>query len=262
MATFSLRFELYMQLLKRDVMIRYKGSVLGVLWSLINPLVMLAVYTFVFSIVFKSKWGIHTSDNKAEYALVIFSALVFYNVFSEVVLRAPGLIIAHSNYVTKVVFPLELLSIMTLGNAILHSLLSLVILLLALFLFYGTLHWSVLFFPLIYIPLSLYSLGLSWFLSSVGVFIRDMGYFITIVIQVLFFMTPIFYPVNSVPQPYRTILSLNPLTGIIDNARNVLVFGKPIQWEWWIISTLIGAGFSFLSLLWFKKSKHAFADVL
>jgi lipopolysaccharide transport system permease protein len=183
-------------------------------------------------------------------------------VFSEVILRAPGLILAHANYVTKVVFPLELLSIMTLGNAIIHSLLSLCILILGLLIFDGSLHWTIILVPLIYIPLSFYSLGLSWLLSSLGVFIRDMGYLINIIVQILFFMTPIFYPVSSVPQPFKTILSINPMTGIINNARNVIVFGVTLNWLWWIISTVIGLIFSYICLLWFKKSKKAFSDVL
>lgn len=243
-------------------MIRYKGSALGVIWSVINPLILLAVYTFVFSVVFKSKWGISTHSNKAEYALVIFSALVFYNVFSEVIIRSPGLILGNVNYVTKVVFPLPLLNVVALGNALVHSFVSLTVLLIGVAIFFHGLPLTVFYIPLIYIPLCLLSLGLSWFLSSLGVYLRDIGYIVNLIVQILFFMTPIFYSVTSLPKNFQLYMRLNPLTEIIDNARNVIIFGSSPNWTALGLVTLISMVIMLLGMRWFKTTRHGFVDVL
>lgn len=256
-------FDLIKQLLKRDVLLRYKGSMLGFFWAIIQPIIMLSVYTFVFSVIFQAKWGISESTNQLEYALLLFVGLIFFNVFSDVINRSPGLIIANTSYVTKVVFPLEILSIVALGNALVHSLISLVVLLGAVFIVYGSINWNIIYLiPMIYLSVSLLTLGLSWFLSSLGVFLRDLNYLISIIVQVLFFMTPIFYPVTAVPEEFRLVMELNPLTGIIENARNIILFNEMPNWEWYFTSLGISFIIAILGYAWFKKTKKAFADVL
>ncbi|MBU7319750.1 ABC transporter permease [Paenibacillus sp. SM 69] len=255
--------DLFMQLLKRDVLMRYKGSFLGIAWSIINPLIMLTIYTFVFSVVFQARWGTAAvGTNKTEYALLLFIGLIFHTIFSEVVTRAPGLVLGNPNYVTKVVFPLELLSIVSLFNALIHSIISIIILLLAMFFIAGQIHLTVVLLPLIYIPLCFFVLGISWFISSIGVFFRDTSYFINIVVQILFFVTPIFYPVTALPESFQPLMMLNPMTGVIENARAILFYGNLPDWVWFIKTLGISLVIMVLGYIWFKKTKKAFADVM
>lgn len=255
--------ELIGQFTKREVLGRYKGSFLGVVWSFVTPLLMLAIYTFVFSVIFKARWGNNLSDNsQSGFALTLFTGLIAFNVFSECLNRAPGLIISNPNYVKKVVFPLEILPVSVLGSAMVNSLFSLVILLIANLIFHGAVPWTIIFLPLMYLPLALLCLGLGWFLASLGVFIRDIGHLIGVVIQVLFFMTPIFYPVEALPERLRFVIYLNPLTFIINHFRRVILWGQMPDWvEFGLITVLTGL-VCILGYVWFMKSKKTFADVV
>jgi lipopolysaccharide transport system permease protein len=186
-------------LIHREVVGRYKGSMLGIFWSLATPIFMLAVYTFVFSVVFKARWGAGGSDSKTEFALVLFAGLMIFNLFSECVGSAPGLVLANVNYVKKVVFPLEVLPWVRMGSALFHFAVSLGVWLVAYLALFGIPHWQVLLLPFVLIPLVLFVMGLSWALSSLGVYLRDVGQIIGLVITVLMFLTPIFYPASSLP---------------------------------------------------------------
>lgn len=259
----NVKLDLIKQLLKRDILIRYKGSLLGFLWAIIQPIIMLSVYTFVFSVIFQAKWGISESTSKSEYALLLFVGLIFFNIFSDVINRSPGLIVANSSYVTKVVFPTEILSIVALGNALVHSLISFVVLIVAKYIITGDFYWTSLYLiPFIYLSVGLLTLGISWILSSLGVFLRDLNYLIGIIVQVLFFMTPIFYPVTSVPEEFQFVMQLNPLTGVIENARNIILFGEMPNWEWYFSSLFMSLIIAIFGYIWFNKTKKAFADVL
>lgn len=255
--------ELIWQFTKREVQSRYKGSALGLVWSFVTPLLMLAIYTFVFSIIFKARWGNELSDSsQSGFALTLFTGLIAFGVFSESVVRAPGLIISNPNYVKKVVFPLEILSVSVLGSALVNSLFSLVILLAAALIFQGFIPWTLVFLPLMYLPLILLCLGLSWFLASLGVFVRDVGQLIGVAVQVLFFMTPIFYPISAIPANLQFILYLNPLTFIVNHFRRVILWGQMPDWGEFVIVTL-GTGVTcLLGYIWFMKSKKTFADVV
>ncbi len=182
---------------------------------------MLVVYTFVFSVVFKARWS-SGSDSKAEFALVLFAGLMVFNLFSECINRAPGLILSNVNYVKKVVFPLEILPFVTLLSALFHMGVSLVVWLLAYVILIGPPHLTVLYLPLILLPLALLIMGLSWALASLGVYLRDVSQLIGVVTMSLMFLSPIFYPVTALPQTYRYLLYLNPLTTVIEQARAVL----------------------------------------
>ncbi len=186
--------SLISQFIIREISNRYKGSYLGIVWSFITPLIMLTIYTFVFSVIFQARWGTSGETNKVEFALLLFTGLVVFNVFSEVISRAPSLIIANSNYVKKVIFPLEILPIVTLGSALFQALISYVILILVMLILTGTFYWTAILFPIIILPLLLMILGLAWFLASLGVYIRDIGQVISIAIPALMFMSPIFLP--------------------------------------------------------------------
>lgn len=194
-------------LIKREVVGRYRGSFLGILWSLFNPLFMLAVYTFVFSVVFKARWNV-ASDSKAQFALVLFAGLLVFNLFAECISRAPGLIFANVNYVKKVVLPLEILPWVTLESAPFHGSVSLGVWLVAYLLLFGLPHLTVVYSPLIIVPLVLFIMGLSWALASLGVYLRDVAQVTGIVTTVLMFLSPIFYPVTALAEGYLSLILL------------------------------------------------------
>ena len=213
-------------LVYREVAGRYKGSILGIFWSLANPVFMLMVYTFVFSVVFKARWGAGGSDSKTEFALVLFAGLMVFNLFAECISKAPGLILANANYVKKVVFPLEILPWVSMGSAIFHFLVSLGVWLVAYLLFFGLPYWQILLLPIVLLPLVLFVMGLSWALASLGVYLRDIAQVIGVLITTLMFLTPIFYPASSLPPAYQTLIFLNPLTAPIEMVRDLMYWGK------------------------------------
>jgi len=255
--------QLIMQMTKREVVGRYKGSVIGLAWSFFNPVLMLVVYTFFFSVIFKSRWGgVGGDDSKTQFAVVLFVGMIVLNLFSEVLNRAPGLIISNVNYVKKVVFPLEILPIIAMGAALFHSLISLGILLAAFALFNGYLHWTAVFTPLVLLPLVILTTGLAWMLASLGVFLRDVGQTIGIITTVLMFLSPVFYPVTAVPERIRPFIMANPLTFIIEQAREVLIWGHLPNWMGLGGYTLAAIIITWAGYAWFQKTRKGFADVL
>jgi len=248
-------------LTRREVVGRYRGSILGIFWSFFNPVFMLAVYTFVFSVVFKARWNVG-SDSKTEFALVLFAGLIVFNLFAECINRAPGLILSNVNYVKKVVFPLEILPWVAMGSALFHTLVSLVVWILAYLILFGVPHASVLLLPLVLLPLIFFIMGLSWFLASLGVYLRDISQFIGIVTTVLMFLSPIFYPVSALPEKYRDFLLLNPLSPAIEQVRNVLYWGRGLDMTLLPIYYVVTGLISWLGFAWFQKTRKGFADVL
>lgn len=253
--------SLILALIKREVIGRYRGSALGVLWSFFNPVLMLTVYTFVFSVVFKARWS-GGSDSKTEFALVLFAGLLVFNFFSECIGRAPSLIISNANYVKKVVFPLEVLALISLGSALFHALISFGVWLLFYLLFFGLPHLTIILFPVMMLPLVLLTLGLSWFLASLGIYLRDVGQVIALVITIFMFLSPIFYPISSLPAKVQPILRLNPLTTAIEQMRDVLVWGHVPSLRVYSIFLLISALTAWLGFAWFQKTRRGFSDVL
>lgn len=253
--------ELIKALAKREVLGRYRGSIMGIFWSLFNPVFMLAVYTFVFSIVFKTRWS-GGGDSKTEFALVLFSGLIIFNLFAECITRAPGLILSNVNYVKKVMFPLEILPFVALLSALFHAAVSLGVWLVAYLIFFGIPHITALYFPLILVPFMFFIMGLSWALASLGVYIRDVGQFIVLLMTVLMFLSPLFYPITALPEVYRHLLYLNPLTPVIEQTRAVLYFNLPPDFYmltvYWIASFLV----AWLGFIWFQKTRKGFPDVL
>jgi len=253
--------ELIRSLTQREVIGRYRGSMLGLLWSFFNPVLMLAVYTFVFSVVFKARWNAG-SDSRTEFALVLFAGLMVFNLFSECVTRAPSLILSNANYVKKVVFPLEILPYISLGSALFHTLISLGVWLLFYMVFFGAPPVTAWLLPLVVIPLIAFTLGISWFLASLGVYLRDVSQIIGLLTTLLMFLSPIFYPVSSLPEAYRGLFQLNPLTPTIEMARDVLIWGKQPDWALYGASLAIALLIASLGFAWFQKTRKGFADVL
>lgn len=253
--------ELIVALTVREVVGRYRGSFIGLLWSFINPLFMLAVYTFVFGVIFKSRWSVAT-DSKTEFALVLFVGLLVYNLFGECVNRAPGLILANVNYVKKVVFPLEILPWVTLCTALFHMLVSLLVWLVFYAFFFGVPHGTVLLLPVMLLPFVLLIMGATWWLSSLGVYLRDVSQVITVITMALMFLAPIFYPQASIPVNYQHLLSLNPVTTPINEARDLLFWGKLPDITTYGLYFFCSAGIAWLGFAWFQKTRKGFADVI
>lgn len=255
--------QLILQMTQREVVGRYKGSAMGMAWSFFNPVFMLVVYTFVFSEIFKSRWGgVGGDDSKTQFAVVLFVGMIVLSLFSEVLNRAPGLILANVNYVKKVVFPIEILPVIAMGAALFHTLISLGVLLAAFLLFNGYLHWTAVFTPLVLLPLVILTIGLAWMLASLGVFLRDVGQTIVIITTVLMFLSPVFYPVTAVPERFRPFIMANPLTFIIEQAREVLIWGHLPNWLGLGAYTLAAVAIAWAGYAWFQKTRKGFADVL
>lgn len=256
--------QLILQMTKREVVGRYKGSVMGLLWSFLNPILMLAVYTFFFSVVFRARWGVveGVEESKIQFAVVLFVGMIVHGLFAEVLNRAPMLITGNVNYVKKVIFPLEILPVISLSAALFHFLISLMVLLTVFVAFNHYLHWTIIFVPLVLLPLVIISLGFAWMLASLGVFLRDVGQTIGIFTTVMMFMSPVFFPITAMPEKYRPIIMANPLTFIIEQAREVLIWGHLPDW-WGIgIYTLVASVIAWIGFIWFQKTRKGFADVL
>jgi lipopolysaccharide transport system permease protein len=251
---------------KREIISRYRGSFLGILWTFINPILMLSIYTFIFSVVFKvrldSQNGSVIYDDKFAFALLLFTGLILFNLFSECLARAPGLILANINYVKKIIFPLEILPLISLCSALFHAGISFLVLFSFLLITSHPIEWTIIFLPIILFPLVLLTLGLSWILAAIGVFVRDIGQFIGLVLTMLLFLSPIFYPASALPESIRDYLFLNPLTLIIEQARAVILYGQLPDWSSLILYYLFALLIAWTGLLWFNKTRKGFADVL
>ncbi|WP_084454984.1 ABC transporter permease [Comamonas composti] len=253
--------QLIFRMTRREISGRYRGSLVGIFWSLLNPLFMLAIYTFVFSVIFKARWGVEEAG-RGEFAIVLFAGLIVYGFFAEVINKAPQLILGNVNYVKKVVFPLEVLPVVHLLVACFQVFVSLCVLLVAQFVVNKSLSWTVLLFPVVMTPLLVLTQGLAWIIASLGVFIRDIGQVMTLLTSVLLFMSPVFFPLKSLPENFQPWMQANPLTFIIEQVRGVLVFGEmPNIWGLFLYF-LISLLFSLIGFKWFQKTRKGFADVL
>lgn len=250
------------QLTRRDVSGRYRGSLLGLAWSFIHPLLLLLVYSFVFSVVFKARWDGPAQDSHAAFSLILFTGLILHGLFAEVANRAPRLILDNAGYVKRVVFPLEILPWVTLGSALFHLSISLLILLAGQLLLTHSLPPTALLLPLILAPLLLITIGCAWFLAAIGVYLRDIGQAIGLLTTVMLFLSPTFYPLSALPEPGRTLLYLNPLTFIIEESRRVLLFGQLPDWGGLLIYVLISLCIAWGGFWWFQRTRRGFADVV
>ena len=254
--------QLIVQMIRREVIGRYKGSVIGLGWSFLNPILMLVIYTFIFSVVFKARWGDGASDTKTQFALLVFVGMIVQGLFTEALNRAPSLIINNTNYVKKVVFPLEILPVISLGAALFHATVSVLVLLVAFIFINGYLNWAIVFVPIIFLPLILLTLGVTWMLASLGVFMRDVGQTIGMFTTILMFMSPIFYPISALPPNFQKWMMLNPLTFIIEQTRAAVILGQEPNWLGLFFYSAISLIILWLGYAWFQKTRKGFADVL
>jgi lipopolysaccharide transport system permease protein len=254
--------EMIRQLTWREVVGRYKGSFVGLGWSFLQPLMMLGVYTYVFSVIFKARWGVESGESNAAFALALFMGLITFGVFSEVANSAPSLVLGNSNYVKKVVFPLEILPLVRLFSALINALFSLGALFVGILIIDHSIHLTAFLLPLIWLPMMMFTLGCGYFLASLGVFVRDMGTVIGVLTTMLFFLTPIFYPISAVPQQFHILYRINPIALFVEDSRRVVLWGLYPDWPWYFCCAALSGALMVVGFLWFMKSKKAFADVL
>ncbi|MCS5712443.1 ABC transporter permease [Candidatus Berkiella aquae] len=254
--------QIIFQMTKRELLARYRGSILGLAWSFVTPLIMLAVYTFFFSVVFKARWGIEQQNNHAEYAVILFVGLIIHGLFAECINRAPQLIVTNLNFVKKIIFPLEVLPWIALGSALFNAMISFVILLLAQVVLQGNITLTILFVPFIIFPFLLLVMGVSWFLAATGVYLRDISQTTGIMTSILLFVSPVFYSLSMLPENIRIIAQLNPLTLIIDESRKVLLFSEMPNLYALGMYYLVSIVIAWLGFYTFQKTRKGFADVL
>lgn len=275
--------RLLWQLGVRDIQSRYKGSVLGLLWALITPLLTVALYTFLFSVVFHSQWGENMSNpslramqagsaqplasQHGQYALILFSGLILYVFLADVMSRSTSIVVAQANLVKKVVFPLHVLPAVIVFSALFQLVVSSVLLIVCLFWAGGwdlfeVVHASWLSLPWVLLPLVCWGLGLSWLLAALGVFLRDLSQVMGWLVMALMFSAPILYPMANIAKAHQFWLYLNPLTWVVEMWRHVLYWGMWPNWSEWTLATVLGLGFACLGAWVFERLKKGFADVL
>jgi len=252
--------NLLFQMIWREVVGRYRDSIIGLMWSFLHPLLMLAVYAFVFGVVLPARWP--SADTPGDFALNLFAGLVVYGLFSECVNRAPSLVLNNVNYVKKVVFPLYLLPISVLVSALFHALVSLFILLLFFIFLHGMPYLTVLWVPLIWLPFILFTIGLSWVLASLGVYLRDIGQVVGVTTTALLFLSPVFYPASALPEALQAWIYLNPLALVIEQTRAAILLGISPDLLAWAIYMGGGITTAWLGYMWFIKTCKGFSDVL
>lgn len=260
--SFLINRQLIWQMTQREVIGRYKGSFMGLAWSFFHPILMLSVYTFVFSVVFTARWGVGEGLGKTGFAVILFVGMIIHGLFAECINRAPGLILSNVNYVRKVVFPLEILPMVAMLSALFQAAVSIAVLLVAVAILDGFLYWTVWLLPLVLLPLIFITLGFAWMLASLGVFTRDISQITGIMTMVMMFLSPIFYPISALPQAYQPWIMINPLTFIIEQARHVLLGGRLPDWQGLAVYSLISLSVAWAGFWWFQKTRKGFADVL
>lgn len=254
--------RLILQMSRREVVGRYRGSILGLTWSFFNPLLMLLVYTFVFGVVFKARWGTNGDVSRSQFALLLFTGMIVHGLVAECLTRSPELIVGQINYVKKVVFPLETLSVVSAASAVFHTLISAVALVVAMGLITRSVPATAPLFVVVLLPLLIGTLGLAWILSSLGVFVRDISQTIGVLMTVLLFMSPVFFPLSALPPEFRTWVALNPLTFFMEQARDVVVWGVMPDWSGLFLRAVFACALACFGFWWFQRTRKGFGDVL
>ncbi len=255
-----IRRNVFWELVKRDVAGRYSGSFFGLLWSFFNPLLMLAVYSLAFRVFLGMRWP--NMESGADFSLMIFCGMIVHSMLAECIMRAPGVIVSQANLVKRVVFPLAILPCVMVTSTLFNALLSLLVLLIFVLISRHAVHLTVLYLPLVYAPYVLLLCGVSWLMAALGVFIRDLTQLGGVISSVLMFLSPVFYPASNLHEPYRDWIALNPLTLMIEQTRQLVLFGQQPDWHALGIYTLASLVVLLLGYVWFQRTRDGFADVL
>lgn len=248
------------QLTKRDVLLKYRGSYMGIGWSFLYPLLLLLIFTFVFGKILGAKWS-QPSNHSAPFALIMYCGLIVFNIFAEVASSAPRLIHGYQSYVKKIIFPVEILPVVLVLTACTHAAVNLFILLLASALF-GEVHITILLTPIVLLPMVLFAFGVAWFLAAAGVFVRDLVHVMPVFVQIVMFLSPVFYAVHYVPEYLQWFYRVNPLGAVIEDMRRVVLWGQTPKWESWGLTMLVSLVIAVLGYAFFQNGKEEFADVL
>jgi lipopolysaccharide transport system permease protein len=249
------------QLARREVLSRYRASSFGLFWTVLQPLVLLGLYTFVFGVVFEARWGTPL-EHRGDFALMLFAGLVVYSLFAECMLRAPLLLVGNPSYVKRTVFPLEVLPWVAVGSALFHALVSLGVLLVATVVVRGGVAWTALAIPAVLVPCVLLALALGWLLASLGVYFRDLAQAVGLFTTAVLFLTPVFYPVSALPKAVQPWVRANPLTIVVEELRAVLFTGVLPDGRDLVVATVIAFAIAWASLAWFERTRPGFADVI
>ncbi len=260
-SAFLLHRSLTMELAKRDVLGRYKGASFGMLWSLISPFLLLCVYTFAFGTVMGSRWP-QIQNGDTSFSIILFVGLIVHGLFSECLNRAPGLILANPNFVKRIIFPLDILPWPMLLSALFHTFMNVLVFVALRLAMDGEFSWTIVLLPLVLLPMVVLVLGVSWFLASLGVYVRDIAQVTGVLSMALLFLSSAMMPVESIPESYRWIFEFNPLTPIIDQARNVMLWGMVPDWLALAKYLLVATCVMYAGRAWFMATRRGFADVL
>lgn len=252
--------DLLRSLVRRDIEGKYRASVLGKLWVLIFPLMMLAVYTFVFGGVFGSRWA--GRGDLTDFVPMLYCGLIVHAIFAETVGKAPTLIVNNPNYVKKVIFPLELLPVTSLFTALFNAAISFGLLVGMVLIVKHQVSWTLVFAPLVLLPLILLAIGCAWIIAALGVFFRDIEQFIGILMSMLLFLSPVFYATDAAPPLARQLLMFNPLSYPIEEVRHVVLLGLLPNWWAWLVNMLPAVLMAWVGLWVFERARPAFADVI
>lgn len=249
------------EMTRREVLGRYRGSLLGLLWAFSHPLLMLAIYAVVFGVIFEVKWSA-ADIGHAPFALVLFAGLIVYSLFAECVQRAPTLVLSYPSYVKKVVFPLDVLPWVSIAAALFHAALSLAGLVLVQTMLATFPGRALLALPLVLLPAVLFTLGIAWLLAALGVYFRDIAHTVSLFTTAVLFLSPVFYPVAAMPAPLQTLAWLNPLALVIEELRAIIFLGSTPHWLPLAAATACGLLTAAAGLHWFEKTRRGFADVV
>jgi lipopolysaccharide transport system permease protein len=248
------------ELTKREFSGRYRGSFGGIVWSFAQPLFLLTVYTIAFGVILKSRWGF--SGSTADYALMLFAGLIVFNTFSECLSKSTTLVTNNPNFVKKVVFPLELLPIVTVATALIHALIGVIVWFVGYALLFGTPKATAILFPVILVCLVPVLLGVGWMLSALGVIVRDISQLTGMLSHTLLFLTPIFYSIEAAPPLLQNLLMLNPLTFLVEQFRLTLFYGQMPALKGLAIYFVLASLFAWVSLVLFRQLRPTFADMV
>ncbi len=252
-------FSLTIELTKRHLSSKYKGSIAGFTWCFIYPIIMLSVYALVFVLIFKSKWGF--SGDTSDYVFILFLGLIIYNMTADVLKDAPFLFINYSNYIKKISFPIEILPVTIVLASITQSFITLAVWIGAIYIYKGILidFIDLFFLYLMYLP---FLFLFAYLFSTIGVFIRDIGHIATLLGQSLLFLTPIFYSIDSAPALFQNILFYNPLTFPVEQFRLTLFYNIEPSYYGFFMYFIISTSFLLLMIYMFSLLKNRFSDYL
>jgi len=251
------------QFVVRNIRARHKGSYLGVVWMVLNPLLMMSLYSFVFGVIFNGRYDANSSETAVDYALGIFLSLTIFQLIAEVMGVSTTIILGNSNIVKRVVFPLEILPVSQVGASIYHFLISISLVFLGIIVFGKELSWHAVLLPVLIFPVILFSLGLGWFFSAIGVFVRDIGQLMQFLTLALMYCSAIFYPIDRViVAGFYPVLKFNPLAHIIEQSRRIVLWNDPLQIQPVIYVYCSAFAVFFFGYFVFNRLKKGFADVL